>query len=445
MLTIQIKNWYNEVIAVINDIFSLQVEEEVNKGGKLKLNFPTEKRLQERPLKKWYRISVTYWLKIWQTIRLFEWYITDVTVKTTAVQIEADNWLSYLQYRIIRTARIYTNQTISSIVNAIFTELNNTSELPITLWINDCDTKITKEFNVWMSFYDILKFCRETEKQLIVRVLNGVLEVSKNTGKVLDGVWEYDAKNVSGTNIVDWIRKDSLDEFYTYIQNEWGNASDEEFEQNMRLIFEKYDSKWSLTLPSWIAIPSVSISRDTDWRDFNPWDRKNIRLLTGYDWLPLEYLGLIQSRKITINATGGIKADIKISEKYKADTNILDLILVNLRWRSTEWSSGDMTNYYTKSETSSMINEAVSWKADTTDIKNGKLTVNQNWVKKGEFTANQASDETVDLTDTTYSNVSEFNNDKWFTADMLLSQAEYEARGQQTSSDDVLYGIVTTI
>jgi len=31
MLTIQIKNGNNEVIAVVNDIFSLQVDDEVNK------------------------------------------------------------------------------------------------------------------------------------------------------------------------------------------------------------------------------------------------------------------------------------------------------------------------------------------------------------------------------------------------------------------------------
>lgn len=445
MLTIQIKNWYNEVIAVINDIFSMQIDDEVNKWWKLKFRFPTEKRLQEKPLKKGYRISVTYWLKIWQTIRLFDWYITDVIVKTTDVQIEADNWLSYLQYRIVRSDRTYAAQTISSVVSAVFSELNTTSELPLILWLNDCDTQITKDFKVWSSFYDILKFCRETEKDLIVRVIDGVLEVSKNAWNILDGVWEYDARNTRGTNIADWSWKDSMDKFYTYIQNEWGNINDEEFEQQMKLIFEKYDSKWSLTLPSWIAIPSVSISRDTDWWEFNPWDRKNIRLLTGYDWLPLQYLGLIQSRKITINANGWIKAEIKISQEYKADTNILDLILVNLRWRQAEWWGGNMSNYYTKSETTAIVNQAVSWKANTTDIKDGKLTVNQNGVKKGEFTANQSENETIDLTDTTYSNVSEFNNDKWFTADMLLTQAEYEARGQQTSSDDVLYGVFATI
>lgn len=365
MLTIQIKNWYNEVVAVINDIFSLQVDDEVNKGGKLKLKFPTEKRLQEKPLKKGYRISITYWLKIGKVIRLFEGYITDVIVKTTQVEIQADNWLSYLQYRMVRSDRTYTDQTISSVVSAVFNELNNTSELPMQLGLNDCDSKITKDFKVGTSFYDILKYCWEAEKDLIVRVHNGYLEVSKNAGNILEGVWEYDARNTVGTNITDRSRKDSMDEFYTYIQSEGGSVSDEEFEENMKLIFEKYDSEGALKLPSWIAIPSINISRDIDWWDFNPWDRKNIRLITGYEWLPLQYLGLIQSRKVNISANGGIKAEIKISEEYKADTNILDLVLINLRGKKngSEWG-GDMTNYYTKSETTAIINSAVSGKAN---------------------------------------------------------------------------------
>lgn len=333
MLTIQIKNWSNKVIAVINDIFSLQVDDEVNKWWKLKILFPTEKRLQSEPITKGYRITVTYWLKIWQIIRLFDWYITDVTVKTTAVQIEAENWLSYLQRRMIRSDKDYENisASIKNAVSTIFSELNTTSQLPITLWLNDCDTIISKKFSRGTSFYDILKQCWEVEKDLIVRVQDGVLEVSKNTGKVLDWVWEYDAKNTRLTNIADWNRKDSMDNFYTYILNDTSSAENTDFENDMKLMFEKYESKWSLTLPTWKAIPSVTISRDTDWRDFNIWDRKNIRLITWYNWLPLEYLWLIQSRKVTIDSRWWLKADIKISEKYKADTNILDLLLVNLR------------------------------------------------------------------------------------------------------------------
>lgn len=331
MLTIQIKNWENKVIAVINDIFSLQVDDEVNKGGKLKLKFPTEKRLQEKPIQKGYRISVNYGVKIWQTIMLFDGYITDITLELNNVQIEADNRLSYLQWRIIRSQKTYTNTAINSVVSEIFSQLNWVSTLPITLWLNDCDTKITQTFQKGTSFYDILKYCREAETDLVVRVLDGVLEVSKNTGDVLEGTREYDASNTRATNIADWNWKDSMDNFYTYMQNDNWNINDSEFVEETGLIFEKYDKDGALSLPKGKAIPSVKVSRDTDWWDFNIWDRKNIRLLTGYDWLPLEYLWLIQNRKITINANGWIKTEIKISEEYKSDTNILDLILINLR------------------------------------------------------------------------------------------------------------------
>jgi hypothetical protein len=40
---------------------------------------------------------------------------------------------------------------------------------------------ITQEFSKGTSFYDIIQACQEKEKDLIVRVLDGVLEVSKNT------------------------------------------------------------------------------------------------------------------------------------------------------------------------------------------------------------------------------------------------------------------------
>lgn len=330
MLTIQIKN-KDSVIAVINNIFSLQVDDEVNKGGKLKIAFPVEQRMQTTQLKKWYRITVNYWIKIWQIIKLFDWYITDITLKSDWGEIQAENWLSYLQNRIIRTQRTYTNQTIQSVVGAVFTELNTTYPLPITLWLNDCSTKITRQFDTGTSFYDILKYCWGAEEDLIVRVVDWVLDVSKNTGTVLNWVWEYDADNTRKTNIASWEWKDTMDNYITYKQNQSWNISNSEVIADMGLIFEKYEWEWALSLPSWKAVPNVSVTRDTDWRDFNVWDRKYIRLETWYNWIPLEYLWLIQSRRVNISASQGIKAEIKITEKYKDETNILDLVLINLR------------------------------------------------------------------------------------------------------------------
>ena len=331
MLTIQIKNWQNNVIAVINNIFSLQVDDEVNRWGKLKIKFPIEQRMQRTQLKKWYGITTNYWIKIWQIIKLFDWYITDITLKSDWAEIQAENWLSYLQNRIVRSERTYTNQTISSVVSAVFTELNNNYPLPITLWLNDCETTITRQFDTWTSFYDILKYCWWADEDLVVRVIDWVLDVSENTGKILEWIWEYDADNTRKTNIASWDWKDSMDNYYTYKQNQDWHISDDEAIADMWLIFEKYEWEWALSLPTWKAVPNLSISRDTDWWDFNIWDRKYIRLNTGYDWLPLEYLWLIQNRKVDISANWWIKAEIKVTEKYKEETNILDLVLTNLR------------------------------------------------------------------------------------------------------------------
>ena len=85
----------------------------------------------------------------------------------------------------------------------------------------------------------------------------------------MDGIREYDATNTRGTNIVDWSRKDSMDEFYSYIKNATGEINNEEFLDRTKLLFEKYEEEGALALPNGIAIPSISVSRDTDWWDFN--------------------------------------------------------------------------------------------------------------------------------------------------------------------------------
>lgn len=332
MLTIQIKN-KDSVIAVINNIFSLQIEDEVNKWWKLKIKFPIEKWMQDTQLKKWHRITVNYWIKIWQIVKLFDWYITDITLSNEQAEIQGENWLSYLQNRIIRSSKSYSNEQIKNIVSEIFTQLNTAFSLPVSLWLNDCETTITRQFDTWTSFYDILKYCWWAEEDLVVRVIDWVLEVSKNAWVVLDWIWEYDADNTRKTNISEWEWKDTMDNYITYKQNQSWSISNDEVIADMWLLFEKYEWEWMLVLPSWKAVPSVSVSRDTDWWDFNIWDRKHIRLNTWYSWLPLEYLWLIQSRKINIKANGWISAEIKVTEKFRDETNILDLVLTNLRKR----------------------------------------------------------------------------------------------------------------
>ena len=88
MLTIQIKNWQNKVTATINNIYSLQVDEEVNKGCKVKLRFPVADWLQKKPIQKADRITIAYSFNVKTVVRIFEGYITDVTLKSTEVTID---------------------------------------------------------------------------------------------------------------------------------------------------------------------------------------------------------------------------------------------------------------------------------------------------------------------------------------------------------------------
>jgi hypothetical protein len=48
-------------------------------------------------------------------------------------------------------------------------------------------------------------------------------------------------RNTRATNIADWSWKDSMDDFYSYIQNENGNQSNSDFNNEYKLMFEKYE------------------------------------------------------------------------------------------------------------------------------------------------------------------------------------------------------------
>jgi len=332
MITILIKDWqWNDVIA-INKFTSLSINDEVNKGWTMKLSFSTDERMRTHQIYKWYRITVFFAESLWKYTTLFDWFISSVLVKSLKVEIEAENWLTYLQNRMLRLKTSFVNAEIKYVVSEVFTALNNIKALPITLWLNDCTTHITKDFDIWTSFFDVLKFCWESNNNLIVRVNQATkqLEVSENTWTILDWVWEYDIKFTLWANIVDWEWKDTIDDFYSVILTENWIVQNTAFNNQFNLLFEKYVKEWAENTPDWKAIPSISVSRDTDWWNFYVGDRKQIRLITEYEWLPMSYLWLIQNRKIDINQNG-VKATIKVSEKYKSDKNILDVVLTNLR------------------------------------------------------------------------------------------------------------------
>ena len=334
MLTIQIKDGENKVIAVVNNVYNVSIDEEINKGWKLSMKIPVEEWMRKQKIKKWYRISVSYGEKIGDVYHIFDGYITDVTVYTNEIELKAENRLNYIQFRILRSGGTYTWVFIKDIVQAVFTQLNNQLELPFKLWKNDCEKIVSKSFSIGTSFYDVLKFCWESENNLVVRVRNerdwNYLDITENVD-IMDGVREYDANYTKGTNIVDWSWTDSMDNIFNFLKTSKGEITNEEFLEETWLLFEKRDSDADLNLAKTTPIPKLSISRDTDWWNITIGNKKNIRLLTWYEWLEMNYLGIIQWRKITVSPNGWIKSEIKISEEWKPDTNILDLVLQNLR------------------------------------------------------------------------------------------------------------------
>jgi hypothetical protein len=50
--------------------------------------------------------------------------------------------------------------------------LNSTNAFPFSLSLNDCETQITRDFDKGTSFYDILKFCWESNPKLVARIVS---------------------------------------------------------------------------------------------------------------------------------------------------------------------------------------------------------------------------------------------------------------------------------
>lgn len=133
MITIQIRNGQGQVIGMVNDFFTLSVQDEVNKGGSLKLRIPLTDWIRTTPLQKGYRISVNYGISIKKNLMLFDGYISDFVLKSESVEIEAYNWIHYLQYRLIKQKKNYNSTAIKTIVAEIFEQINQSGQLPFLL------------------------------------------------------------------------------------------------------------------------------------------------------------------------------------------------------------------------------------------------------------------------------------------------------------------------
>ena len=363
------------VLGVINDFFSLQVQDEINKWGSLKVRIPLNDWLRKTPLQKWYRISVNYGINLKRNLMLFDGYLSDFTLRTESIDIEAYNWIHYLQYRLLDRSKKYQSTPIKTIVSEIFGIIKEKGQLPFSLGENNCDKVIAKEFPQGTSFFDVLRGLNEENPDLIFRIItkNGenLLEVGEKIGDVLQGVRECDTSDPWRTNIVNREWKDSMDEF----RNSQGALRNDDHLRQTGLLFERaLEDKIPAQLPKSTPLPVITISRDTDWWDFNVGDRKSIRLITGYERLSLSYTGLIQERRIIIGAWG-LKSEIKVAQNYREDVNVLDTIIKNLRKSSATQVSApsvDLSWYASSSAVSSAIqsqNKKIEQKADSSFVQ----------------------------------------------------------------------------
>lgn len=363
------------VLGVINDFFSLQVQDEINKWGSLKVRIPLNDWLRKTPLQKWYRISVNYGISLKRNLMLFDGYLSDFTLRTESIDIEAYNWIHYLQYRLLDRNKKYQATPIKTIVSEIFGIIKEKGQLPFSLGENNCDKVIAKEFPQGTSFFDVLRGLNEENPDLIFRIItkNGenLLEVGEKIGDVLQGVRECDTSDPWRTNIVNREWKDSMDEF----RNSQGTLRNDEHLRQTGLLFERaLEDKTPAQLPKSTPLPVITISRDTDWRDFNVGDRKSIRLITGYERLSLSYTGLIQERRIIIGAWG-LKSEIKVAQNYREDVNVLDTIIKNLRKSSAPQVSApqvDLSWYASSSAVNQAIqsqNTKIEKKADSSFVQ----------------------------------------------------------------------------
>lgn len=306
---------------------------------------------------------------------LFDGYLSDFTLRTESIDIEAYNWIHYLQYRLLDRNKKYQATPIKTIVSEIFGIIKEKGQLPFSLGENNCDKVIAKEFPQGTSFFDVLRGLNEENPDLIFRIItkNGenLLEVGEKIGDVLQGIRECDTSDPWRTNIVNREWKDSMDEF----RNSQGTLRNDEHLRQTGLLFERaLEDKIPAQLPKSTPLPAITISRDTDWWDFNVGDRKSIRLITGYERLSLSYTGIIQERRIIIGAWG-LKSEIKVAQNYREDVNVLDTIIKNLRKSSATQVSApqvDLSWYATSSAVNQAIqsqNTKIEKKADSTFVQ----------------------------------------------------------------------------
>ncbi|MDR3169766.1 MAG: hypothetical protein LBU27_08785, partial [Candidatus Peribacteria bacterium] len=118
----------------------------------------------------------------------------------------------------------------------------------------------------------------------------------------------FNINNLRAGNIQDWKWESALDNFRNAMyaiddEEKTQLARDSESIEEIGLVFEHYEHEKFLNARvnvNEVAVPSISLTPDTDWWNIQVGDRKNISIISAYDWLLLQYQGVIQQRRIAI-------------------------------------------------------------------------------------------------------------------------------------------------
>lgn len=294
-------------------------------------------------IRRWYRIDVYYYVDIREQPMIFSWYINEYTITKDVIGVHAYNWISYLQHRIVRNQVFYDHKSISYVVQDLLARINEVRQLPFSVQVaEDMDKVVSLRIDKGATLFDALETVYESCDTVQYRVVGshkeGIrLEVGEEVGDLLDGVWLYNEKETNKANIQGRQWKETTTSYWNYMMSKNGmhtkEVIDEEDVNEVWLLFEKYENDSNINARVSThnpVVPSLEVMPDQKWWKMQVGDRRAVRLLTGYKQVQLDYIALIQARSISVGS-GGIAVQIKISDKYMKQTNVLDTILTNMQ------------------------------------------------------------------------------------------------------------------
>lgn len=264
---------------------------------------------------------------------LFEGIITAIIQKNDRIVFEAVDYVGYLAHRLIEDNFNYSSDTaLDLIITALFEHIDTIHTLPFILNTNDITDNIkiniTKGTTALSAFQKIAKIIGE------FRVCNQKFDFSNQTGKTHSTLSSYDYLDGKAGNILEWewernaselanriLEKDSSGTFFLNIDTD----------SIIQIgVFAKYlyVTSGATQTPKTDTTPMPEITLDTTrlpWWDYQVGDRQNIQITTPFDYLNLEYTGIIQKISLELKNSSPV-VKIGIAENVKDNANPLEKI-----------------------------------------------------------------------------------------------------------------------